>query len=71
MKLTVSPRIKSGSPLSIGQPTRHAVNIRKLALKEAAKRLDARIKANDPKLSKKVKRAHKANTRNQVVAEID
>ena len=41
-----------------------------LGLREEARRLDARVKANDPKLSKKAKMAHKMNARNQVRLEI-
>ena len=37
-----------------------------LALREEARRLDARVKANDPKLPKKAKMAHKMNARDQV-----
>ena len=37
-----------------------------IAPREEAKRLDARMKANDLKLSKKAKMAHKMNARNQV-----
>ena len=46
-------------------------HMQQLVLKEEAKRLDARTKTNDPKLLEKVRRAHKANARNQVGAELD
>ena len=44
---------------------------RQVALKEEGKRLDAMIKAKDPKLSETERRGHKANAKNQVGAELN